>query len=234
MSAEASGAGPSSGASASLPSTPLFSTSSSSSPSSKKHAWSSYSGGLRKRSTSAKMPPPSTSGTTPRVTRSTSARAASSGSRGIPVPLPRAPKKASSAGVTSGAEATPLPPVMSETVKEKEQVKLSPLHQALLDCVKTRPGEQVLRPPLCPIVKHMGHFTDCRTLSLISCIAYSLMCLSALSISLSLSPLVSEDPSMPVVRLIHALYILNTHWADLYPVSTCNKHFGDQCSSLHE
>lgn len=24
---------------------------------------------------------------------------------------------------------------------------------------------------------------------------------------------------MPIIRLIHALYVLNTHWADLYPVS---------------
>ena len=28
-----------------------------------------------------------------------------------------------------------------------------------------------------------------------------------------------EDPSMPIIRLIHALYILNIHWTDLYPVS---------------
>ena len=142
MNAEASGAGSSSGASASLPSTPLFSTSSPSASSSKKHAWSSYSGGLRKRATSAKMPPPTTSGSTPRVTRSTSARAAT-GSRGSPVPLPRAPKKASSAGVAGGAEAAPLPLAPPETVKEKEQVKLSPLHQSLLNCVKTRPGENL-------------------------------------------------------------------------------------------
>ena len=71
------------------------------------------------------------------------------------LPLPHAVKRSSTGGAAvgsnnGGAEAIPVPiptpsaqltpPSQSETVKEKEQVKLSPLHQALLDCVKARPG----------------------------------------------------------------------------------------------
>ena len=151
VNAEAGGAtaGPSSRGSASLPSSPFTfasATPTSGSSSSRKHAWSSSSGG-RKRSTSAKLPPPPTSGAAPRVTRSTSARAAVSGTGGVPVPLPRTTKRSSSGGgavarSNGGAEASPTPVPRSETVKEKEPVVLSPLHRALLDCVKAKPGEQ--------------------------------------------------------------------------------------------
>ena len=150
LSSEASGAGPSSSrGSASLPTTPFSSASASSSSSaSRKHAWSGSSAGARKRAASAKLPPP-ISGATPRVTRSTSARAAS-GASVSSSPLSHAVKRSSTggaAGGNGGAEATPLPtlapPTQSETVKEKEQVKLSPLHQALVDCVKTRPGKRL-------------------------------------------------------------------------------------------
>lgn len=137
LSSEPGAVGTSYEGSASLPSTPLPASSASLSSSSRKHAWSSSSSGVKKRSTSAKLPPPSTSGAPPRVTRSTSARAASSS---IPVPLPRLTKRSSAGGVAGnkeGAEASP----QSEVVKEKERVALSPLHQALLDCVKAQPGK---------------------------------------------------------------------------------------------
>ena len=71
-------------------------------------------------------------------------------------PLPHAVKKSSTSsgraasggnnGGGGGAEATTPQPAQSsssqsEAVKEKEQVKLSPLHQALMECVEARPGK---------------------------------------------------------------------------------------------
>ena len=160
---DAAGPSTSSRGSASLPTTPFASaatpsSSSSSSLASRKHAWSGSSAGARKRAASAKLPPP-ISGVTPRITRSTSSRAAASGaSVSSSLPLARAFKRLSTEGTASsgngGAEAIPVPPVptpaqqpappsQSETVKEKELVKLSPLQQALLDCVKVCPGTYV-------------------------------------------------------------------------------------------
>ena len=91
-------------------------------------------------------------------------------------PLPRAVKRSSTggaAGGNGGAEATPLlstpsQPSQSETVKEKEQVKLSPLHQALVDIVKARPGKRLeFSKAACMIVRVIGMATvDIETMHL--------------------------------------------------------------------